>query len=378
MSGPKESYWEIERARREALKREREEKRQRQQREIAQKLEQVENRLSNIQRQHGKYADYLSRRVEGWMYDARRALNADLRDAWRAIKGIEKYLDTQERKLAEKAQAAQARQEAYARKQAQKAARLAQQTAKVMESSERLMQQIEMTLERLEEDSEAKALLENPTEQIAQAQKLSATDPKAAEERVERVTRYLASKQDVFDEISQRIRKQELAKQAIANLESIREDYAPVVTEGVEQRIALFKKALEVNPENPQIVEQIVQMREQLSRAMDEYEQKQDEFDYIKSVFSDVLGSDPEESGDGASIAGMIEGVPIKVTLRSDSHTIDMDTPTDGSCRAGIDAMLQKLESANVSLCPIRVRNTGEILQSHTQKTFASSKRIDA
>jgi len=125
MSGPKRSTWRIRQERWERLRREREKRRAAQVTEITDRLDQARKRLAGI----GDSAVVLE-----WIQEAEEALDDDLREAWRGLRGIERYLDHAE----ERQRQARLRQERR-RREEEEARRLeARRQAKIQRLQEEL------------------------------------------------------------------------------------------------------------------------------------------------------------------------------------------------------------------------------------------------
>jgi len=370
MSGPKISHWELERRRREELRREREAKRQKQIAEISGRLDIIANRMRQLEDEHGKYARKSVQRVREWSEDVKKALSGDIREAWRSLKGIEKYLDKQSNRLKEKARKAAERQAIHEQK-------IAQRNAQIVEA----MQKIEIQrkeLDRIREECEGLAdpILSRPSIWIEEALKEVEKNPKKAINSLNGIAKYLESHTEDIEQLGKQLERSKKIETLKNDILAIREDYHEIMNPGIEQRIEHFAKALEVNPENERTLEQIRQFRHQLAEIMEEYEQKKAEFDYIKSVFSDALGGDFSGDNNTATLSGEIDGVPLTVTLHTQSGRIDLDTPTDGSCKKGLDALISRLDSAQIHLGPIRVLNTGETINAHVRQDLHENQRL--
>lgn len=103
MSGPKKSHWEI---RQEIIAKRRAEKiakRQRQIKEIKDELKNCQNILNDLEKEFGALPQYLKNNINKWTREVELNLNGDLRDSFRALRGIKKYLNNQKSILSKRA-----------------------------------------------------------------------------------------------------------------------------------------------------------------------------------------------------------------------------------------------------------------------------------
>ena len=196
-------------------------------------------------------------------------------------------------------------------------------------------------------------------ERIKQRQTKKNAEKEAERQRIETIEAELREKKE-----AERL-KQEKIDRAIESLTSIRNNYPDIMNAGIEQRIELFTKSLMANPDNRQTLSQIRTFREKLSEEIDKFDEEQDNIKYVKETFSSVLGGTSSEGEDGSSIInGKIDGVPISVQINKSGNNIRFDTPTDGSCKKGLNGLIKSLNAADISLGPINIINTGETISS--------------
>lgn len=278
MSGPKKSSYQIRQEiyqQRQAIKMV---KRQAQVNEIVNALTQIDQRLLQLSKEYKEFADNIVMVVKNWQRDI--DTNGDLRDSWRSIKGVEKYLDNQRIKLQER---------------------------KNKFDAHTKMQEQQMV-------EEAK----------------------------------IASK--------------------IELLEAIEHDYSEIFNDGIAQRITLFKQSIASNPDNTKTLKQIEDFKAMILRQFDEYQNKKEDTAYVAEIFANALGTNVQSSDSGnLFISGSIDGVPISVNLNNKNNNIEFDTPMDGSCQQGLNAIQKKLASANINLGEIRVLRTGQTLNAAQQ-----------
>jgi len=161
----------------------------------------------------------------------------------------------------------------------------------------------------------------------------------------------------------------------ISFLSDIKSDYKDIINDGIRERIDLFKNSIKANPENKNTLSQINIFKEQLEKQYQEYQESAEDTKYVATVFSNALDGDIKiDNNNNIEISGSIDGVPISVKLKHNNRDIDLDTPLDGSCKRGLDAINKKLNQANITLGPIKVVKTGQILNSNSQNN--SNKRM--
>ncbi len=319
MSGPKKSSWEIRQEIKEERRREREHKRNLQLDDIYEQLRTCQQQAQKLHSEYGQYADFTLQRINEWSSDVEINAGYDLRDAWRGLKGIQNFIFNQSNRLSQNAQNALQRQ---------------------TERENRALQR--------QEQKDAKA--------------------KAEQQRQDAI----AEKQRLKEE-AKRLKEEKIAR-TIASLTSIRDSYPSIINPGIEQRIELFSNSLKVNPDNQQTKNQIKAFRKQLKKEINKYEEQQDNIQHIKEAFSSALGSEPSDGEGGTSIInGEIEGVPISVQINKSGNDIKFDTPTDGSCKKGMNALINKLDDANIKLGTIQIINSGQTINNKTS-TYRSNR----
>lgn len=278
MSGPKKSYYEIQKEQKERQRRERELKRIQQVQEIKERLDELNLRVGYLVKSY----DFDDNMIKDWILEAYSGIDGDLRNVFRQIKGIENYIVQLEGKLKEKE-----------KKQA----------------------------EKLMFDAKVSVVL--------------------------------------------------------SGLESIENDYKEILNDSIKQRVELFKNSIQTNPDNQNTMKQIEQFKSQLHKQYQEYLSQNEDTTYIAEIFSQALSADITKGLNGnLTIQGSIEGVPISVSLNNKNREIDFDTPTNGSCQNGLNALHNKLKAAHIHLGPIKVLKTGQVF--NNQKSNNTATKVQA
>jgi uncharacterized protein (DUF3084 family) len=109
MSGPKKSKWEIRQEIIEQRRREKARKRAKQVNEIKERIKLAQNKLNSFSKIYPDISQNIINLVNEWIRDIN--LNGDLRDAFKKIRGIENYLNTQEKILKSKQEKIDAKKE---------------------------------------------------------------------------------------------------------------------------------------------------------------------------------------------------------------------------------------------------------------------------
>ena len=194
---------------------------------------------------------------------------------------------------------------------------------------------------------------------------------------IKNLERYLNSQKNEIIVQDKEAIKQEKINKMIGSVKSIEDDYPEIINEGIRQRIDLFSKSIEANPDNINTINEIKQFREQINKKVEELEIEKQNRQHVKDTFVDALGGKLEDDGSGGVvISGDIDGVPITVKLNDVNNEINLDTPTDGSCRKGLNALQEKLENANISIGEIHILKTGQRI--NTTQVVKKNKRLDA
>jgi len=152
----------------------------------------------------------------------------------------------------------------------------------------------------------------------------------------------------------------------VSYLTSIEKEYKDILNDGIKQRVTLFKNAMRTNPDNQNTLKQIKSFKTNLHNTYEEHLEKVENTHYIADVLSEALGAKIQKSATGLLIDGSIDSVPISVKLNHNNNSLDLDTPMDGSCRRGLDALIKKLDRANIDLGAIKVVKTGQTIN-HAQ-----------
>lgn len=163
-------------------------------------------------------------------------------------------------------------------------------------------------------------------------------------------------------------RKRTLANMHIKYFDELKEIYPQLVNPGIVQRIELFREALSINPENLETLERMNEFKTQFAKIVDDYEFEQDKLRYLKKTLEDIIETDGSDGNNG-SITGSYEGVPVTIDLDSQSNSIVFDFPDDGSCKPNIKRLIKSLEDVGISLGPIEIIKTGEIVHNSTLAT---------
>lgn len=191
------------------------------------------------------------------------------------------------------------------------------------------------------------------------------------------INNYILQQQVRLSEKQQQIDEKILKKQIfeakinliIKSLHDIESDYKEILNDGIIQRVELFKKSIISNPDNETTIKQIEQFKQNISKQYDEYKNQSENRKYVAKAFAQALNTTINETSDGNYfVAGSIDGVPISVNLSSTTYDIDLDTPTDGTCTKGLEALQKHLHSSNIDLGPIKVLKTGKVLNQTIQK----------
>lgn len=194
---------------------------------------------------------------------------------------------------------------------------------------------------------------------ISEAEINITLNPNIALNSTKGIASYLA-KQDIAlkEKKAQDIRIAEVVKIHTVFFDDLKDQYPELYNEGIEQRVQLYRKALESNIENQDTIEHIAEYKETMLKQIEEYEKKQDEMLYIKSSLAEIIGANPE----GNSMSGTINGSPINIVIHKDSHDITMNFPDEGSCMQDIETLRDEMKKSGFDLGPIRVEKTGEML----------------
>jgi len=184
---------------------------------------------------------------------------------------------------------------------------------------------------------------------------------KAASDRVTEQERIKA------DIKRQEERKKFLADQILTYFDDLGELYPWLLNPGVTQRIEMFRNALTVNPENEETLNKINDFKAQFGKLVEKYESEQDQKRYLKKTLSEIIEAD--EGGEGGSIVGSFEGVPIKIYLDTNDQKLTFDLPDNGTCKPNITRLVHRFEDAGINLGPVQIIQTGEVLQ-HGEAEF--------
>jgi len=202
--------------------------------------------------------------------------------------------------------------------------------------------------------------------------------------QIKGIENYLSKKENLLKQKQEKLAKEEEQKRVyqekiniiIDGLDDVKNDYKDILNDGIIQRVELFKNSIKANPDNPNTLKQIDNFKQNLFKQFQEYQTQQDDSKYVANIFSDALGGNIDKIDDETlSISGSIDGVPISVKLNKNSKNIDFDTPMDGTCTKGLDALQKKLNNANINLGAIKVLKTGQTLNTTNQN---KNSRINA
>ncbi|MDD2650512.1 MAG: hypothetical protein PHF36_05175 [Candidatus Cloacimonetes bacterium] len=169
-------------------------------------------------------------------------------------------------------------------------------------------------------------------------------------------------KQEYSLRVGKRIKDEKIAR-VMDYFNNMPKDYPSLYNEGVSQRVDIYRRALDANPDNKDTIQQIENFKVQFQQMIEDYEQKKAEKRFIKDVIIKTINGDSKDDGDGGgTIVGNIDGMPITVILDGKSNNINFITPEDGSCKRQMDGFANKLAQNDIKLGPIRVGRTGEVL----------------
>jgi len=187
------------------------------------------------------------------------------------------------------------------------------------------------------------------------------------ENRIKEEERLLKEEKAFYEKIELEKRRKELKiKELLRNLEEIENEYKDILNENIKNQLQVFKKAIKLNPDNENLLNQIENFESRLSMMYAEYLEKEENKRYVAKTFSEILGGRIDEGDGGLIISGEIEGVPIKV--RVEGNNLRFDTPEDGSCIRAMDKIVKELQNKEIYLGPIKVLKTGKVLNQITQQ----------
>ena len=376
MSGPKRSSWSIAREIAQQQRRERAARRKSQIKEIETELRGFQKIVKKLIKSYGDLAQPVADRVAGWIDDARENCNYDLRDAWRGVNGISNYLDNQIPRLDEKA-----RRREQKRLQTERNAKLKEQKeAQAFAAAQMRLATVREEIDKIEDELGEKSseILSQPQQWLLEAQAQLESGNRNLLNSVKGIENYLQSKQSVITELKQQRFTEEKIERLVSSLTAVRQDYKEILNPGIEQRLELFSKSIRTNPDNPQTLKQIADFRARLAEEMEKFEEQRDNLKYVEEAFSSALGGTSSTGESGSSvISGTVAGVPITVSIDSKSNDIHFDTPDDGSCRAGISALISELEKSRINLGPIHIVKSGETINRKTSN-FQPDRRHNA
>lgn len=185
-------------------------------------------------------------------------------------------------------------------------------------------------------------------------------------------------KEQLDQEILEKTLFQNKVNSIIDFLDDIKNDYEEILTDGINQRIELFKKAMGLNPNNENTLKQINDFKLSLNQIYETHLEEKENKKYVADSFAKILNSSIVEEDNGTYfIRGSIDGVPISVSL-DEKNSINLDTPTDGSCVRGLEALQKELNSLNINLKEIKVVNTGQVLNKNSSTNQNLNNRINA
>ena len=378
MSGPKRTSYSIARELYQLRKQEQSIRRKIQIDEITKELEHCTKQIQKLMNNHGNSVHYISDRVESWMNDVNQALSGDLRDAWRSLKGIKIYLNTQEERLNKKDQRMK-QQKLSAEKQYQKAKHHEQEKQKNIIKAQDEIEQMKDRISELKHEfgDKISQIMKQPNKWIEESAIELGTNPTSVSNSMKGVRNYLDSKENEIKVIRTKMIQEEKTNRIVESIKSIETDYADLMNDGIKQRIDLFSKSIQMNPDNENTLKQIESFKQTLQKQMEDYENKRADQKHVADTFADALGSSAKEDGSGGVVIdGNIDGVPITVRLNNSNNQINMDTPSDGSCRQGLDALQIKLENANISLGDIKIMKTGQTIKN--KRSIQTKRRLNA
>jgi hypothetical protein len=378
MSGPKRTSYSIARELYQLRKQEQSIRRKNQIDEITKELEHCTKQIQKLMNNHGNNVHYISDRVESWMNDVNQALSGDLREAWRSLKGIKIYLDSQEERLNKKDQRMK-QQKLSAEKQYQKAKHHEQEKQKNIIKAQDEIEQMKDRISELKHEfgDKISQIMKQPNKWIEESAIELGTNPTSVSNSMKGVRNYLDSKENEIKVIRTKMIQEEKTNRIVESIKSIETDYADLMNDGIKQRIDLFSKSIQMNPDNENTLKQIESFKQTLQKQMEDYENKRADQKHVADTFADALGSSAKEDGSGGVVIdGNIDGVPITVRLNNSNNQINMDTPSDGSCRQGLDALQIKLENANISLGDIKIMKTGQTIKN--KRSIQTKRRLNA
>jgi len=203
------------------------------------------------------------------------------------------------------------------------------------------------------------------------------------QQQEDRIEESVRNKRQADELARQEEERQEKQKQALdaaveRHLEyfsAIQEEYPELISEGVRQRLDIFRDALSVNLENQDTLKKIDDFKAQFRQLVDKHQDELAQHEYLKKVLREAVGGTNEDSPDGdSSVTGIIHGSPIKFVIKSKSNEIRIDTPDDGSCKKTIQQIITTLGNKGIQLGPIQIIKTGEMIHSQSLEHDSRSK----
>ena len=187
------------------------------------------------------------------------------------------------------------------------------------------------------------------------------------ENRIKEEEQLLKEEKEFQEKIKLEKKRKELkAKELLKNLEEIENEYKEILNENIKNQLQTFKKAIKLNPDNENLLNQIENFENRLSNMYAEYLEQEENKRYVAKTFSEILGGGVNEGDGGLVVSGNLDGVPIKV--RIEDNNLHFDTPENGSCVRTMEKIVKELENKEVYLGPIKALKTGKVLNQTTQR----------
>ncbi|MDY0151676.1 MAG: hypothetical protein RBS43_05335, partial [Candidatus Cloacimonas sp.] len=184
----------------------------------------------------------------------------------------------------------------------------------------------------------------------------------------------LARLEEERQEEHKRARDAALAKH-LEFFTAIQEEYPELISEGVRQRLDVFREALSVNLVNQDTLKRIEDFKADFRLLVEKHQDELAQHEYLKKVLQEAVEGTAEDGPDGeSSITGIIKGSPIKFVIKPKSNEIRLDTPDDGSCKTNIQTLITSLGNKGIQLGPIQIIKTGEMIHSQSLENDIRSK----
>lgn len=344
MSGPKKSYYQIERERRQRLEAER---RQNEQLRLSNKISQIKNKLNSYTLVSVSDKD----KAINWISEAESHLRNN--NEWQAdnqLRGVENYflhLDRVEKRVKE----AQIREQQQQDLETKKKIKLAEQIEEFKEFI--------TSLKPL--NSKYSFIINRVSEWLNNAKNdFNSGSLDNCGRGLHGITKFLEK-----DKTNINLDLQEVQERTnlLNQLENILQE-KEILTEGIKQRVEMFGKPVRESIASNTIIKEqdmanIKQFLSQVEQIKQDFELKKAEQDFVKSTLMNIVGG----SESGGSVVGSINGQSVKISFgeNADSKIVfNIDESKGGSCMGAINSINQSLAKEGINLGDILVERTGQ------------------